>query len=467
MSQINSECLFFDDTDDETEVNSLLSGFLIDAALVIQASTPTIQKYQRSYMPRDRYGAHDRLVLAYFAKKPFYNAYLFQGCDAVGKAGISALVKCTSAIRQLAYAAVPDSLDEYLQIGEKTSRDCLMQLSELGYRVIWHQKQYKMDCGLNVHKHKSCSNSEWGDSESIHSFCKNGCLTRIGLHAFFGVAGHDLPHVVEENDLRFKDRMTDVYYKDSLADRAVARFNRTRKVQKKAVIYRSKAFITGLVMLLNNHGRITRPMVFKQWKQTQIQIKEPKARRIINLKSTLFKRVEAYPRHIVAAIQRVQSLSGLPDGSYDMRQSEKQIEKRNRARELHARALELPDVFLGRKIGGHEGKNIFSWYLREVGTDLCTVQQIGAQCALEEREVVEHRTVDADYEYEIEPAMQYELKIVGFHHFDTMIVILSSPLRFRVLEGISDNILAIKTTNVRQWTIDKAIKEKPHRLSER
>ncbi|GKB69671.1 WAT1-related protein isoform X1, partial [Tanacetum coccineum] len=52
--------------------------------------------------------------------------YFQEGCDAVGKAGISALVKCTSAIRQLAYAAVPDSLDEYLQIGEKTSRDCLM-----------------------------------------------------------------------------------------------------------------------------------------------------------------------------------------------------------------------------------------------------------------------------------------------------------------------------------------------------
>ncbi|GJV92710.1 ALP1-like protein isoform X1 [Tanacetum coccineum] len=118
MSQINSECLFFDDTDDETEVNSLLSGFLIDAALVIQASTPTIQKYQRSYMPRDRYGAHDHLS----ANCPYFQ----EGCDAVGKAGISALVKCTSVIRQLAYAAVPDSLDEYLQIGEKTSRDCLM-----------------------------------------------------------------------------------------------------------------------------------------------------------------------------------------------------------------------------------------------------------------------------------------------------------------------------------------------------
>ncbi|GJZ08344.1 hypothetical protein Tco_0542627 [Tanacetum coccineum] len=52
--------------------------------------------------------------------------YFQEGRDAIGKTGISALVKCTFAIRQLAYGAVPDSLDEYLQIGEKTSRDCLM-----------------------------------------------------------------------------------------------------------------------------------------------------------------------------------------------------------------------------------------------------------------------------------------------------------------------------------------------------
>ncbi|GJW80138.1 hypothetical protein Tco_0144113, partial [Tanacetum coccineum] len=154
MSQINSECLFFDDTDDETEVNSLLSGFLIDAALVIQASTPTIQKYQRSHMVRDRYGAHDRLVLAYFAKKPFYNAYLFrkrfrmnrslftrivrdlsancpyfqEGCDAVGKAGISALVKCTSAIRQLAYAALYG--EEYLRRPTQTDVEKLYAFHE-------------------------------------------------------------------------------------------------------------------------------------------------------------------------------------------------------------------------------------------------------------------------------------------------------------------------------------------------
>ncbi|GJZ17707.1 WAT1-related protein isoform X1 [Tanacetum coccineum] len=49
-----------------------------------------------------------------------------QGYDAVGKAGIFSLVKCTSVIHQLAYNAVPNNLDEYLQIGDKTSRDCLM-----------------------------------------------------------------------------------------------------------------------------------------------------------------------------------------------------------------------------------------------------------------------------------------------------------------------------------------------------
>ncbi|GKD74098.1 WAT1-related protein isoform X1, partial [Tanacetum coccineum] len=63
-----------------------------------------------------------RIVRELFDNCPFFQ----QGCDAVGKAGISALVKCTSAVHQLAYDAVPDALDKYLQISDKTSRDCLM-----------------------------------------------------------------------------------------------------------------------------------------------------------------------------------------------------------------------------------------------------------------------------------------------------------------------------------------------------
>ncbi|GJR96771.1 ALP1-like protein [Tanacetum coccineum] len=34
-------------------------------------------------------------------------------------------MKCTSAIRQMAYKVVPDALDEYLQMGPTTARKCL------------------------------------------------------------------------------------------------------------------------------------------------------------------------------------------------------------------------------------------------------------------------------------------------------------------------------------------------------
>ncbi|GKB04343.1 ALP1-like protein [Tanacetum coccineum] len=104
-----------------------------------EASKP---KVQRNPVERDRYGAHDRLVMAYFSEHPQYDeptfrkrfrmsrrlftkivrevtdASLFfqQTNDCTEKVGISALRKCTFAIRQMAYGAFPDSLDEYLQM---------------------------------------------------------------------------------------------------------------------------------------------------------------------------------------------------------------------------------------------------------------------------------------------------------------------------------------------------------------
>nr|GEV59825.1 reverse transcriptase domain-containing protein [Tanacetum cinerariifolium] len=122
---MNSDNLFFDDTDDESEVNSLVFNFFKDAALRIQASTSTIRRNPRNHIVRDRHVAHDRLEKAYFVEEPLYDDYFFR-YDAVGKSGIFALVKCTSAVRQLAYDAVSDALDEYLQIADKSSRDCLM-----------------------------------------------------------------------------------------------------------------------------------------------------------------------------------------------------------------------------------------------------------------------------------------------------------------------------------------------------
>nr|GEW24614.1 hypothetical protein [Tanacetum cinerariifolium] len=46
--------------------------------------------------------------------------------DTTGLMGFSVIMKCTSAIRQLAYGTSPDALDEYLQMGEHCARDCLI-----------------------------------------------------------------------------------------------------------------------------------------------------------------------------------------------------------------------------------------------------------------------------------------------------------------------------------------------------
>nr|GEW48804.1 hypothetical protein [Tanacetum cinerariifolium] len=149
---MNSDQFFFDDTDEEEEVNSLAFGFFKDAATLLLASTSTTPIIRRSSIIRDRHGAHDHLVAAYFAEPPTYTPkqfrerfrmrrklfnwivqdlndaypYFQQNIDAVGRCGISSLVKCTFAIRQLAYDSVLYSLDEYLQIGTKTARDCLV-----------------------------------------------------------------------------------------------------------------------------------------------------------------------------------------------------------------------------------------------------------------------------------------------------------------------------------------------------
>nr|GEW13196.1 hypothetical protein CTI12_AA123990 [Tanacetum cinerariifolium] len=119
------------------EVNSELAMFTEACQAAYEASKP---KVHRTSVQRDRYGAHDRLVMEYFSEHPQYDEATFRECfrmsqrlftkivrevtdashffqqidDCAGHRGISALMKCTSAIRQLEYGCVPDSLDEYL-----------------------------------------------------------------------------------------------------------------------------------------------------------------------------------------------------------------------------------------------------------------------------------------------------------------------------------------------------------------
>ena len=163
----------------DDEINSLTFAFLQDVAssFVNHLSTPKIPKTPRVSIDRDRYGAHDRLVKAYFSENPMYDEetfctrfrmsrqlfttivrelsdtipYFQHSYDCTGKLGISPLTKCTSAIRQLAYGAVPDQLDEYLQIGRKTSSDCLEHFCD-GVMKIYGEEFLRRPTQTDVEK---------------------------------------------------------------------------------------------------------------------------------------------------------------------------------------------------------------------------------------------------------------------------------------------------------------------------
>ncbi|GJX30232.1 ALP1-like protein [Tanacetum coccineum] len=122
--------------------------------------------------------------------------YFQEGCDAIGKAGISALVKCTSAIRQLAYAAVLDFLDKYLQIGKKTSRDCLMHFCNGVIELYGEEYLRRATIDCTKWPWAQCPQAyraqfSRGDSES-EPFILLEAVASQDLwiwHAFFGVAG--------------------------------------------------------------------------------------------------------------------------------------------------------------------------------------------------------------------------------------------------------------------------------------
>nr|GEU48292.1 hypothetical protein [Tanacetum cinerariifolium] len=65
-------------------------------------------------------------ILSYdVAPIPEYFTYFTQRYDSTGHLSIGHIMKCTSVIRQLAYGTAADAFDEYLQIAERTSQECL------------------------------------------------------------------------------------------------------------------------------------------------------------------------------------------------------------------------------------------------------------------------------------------------------------------------------------------------------
>ncbi|GKA49313.1 ALP1-like protein [Tanacetum coccineum] len=104
----------FEEVDDETTIWFMMQAYEYNQCLQEELNQPRLT-CNSIYCERD--DAEARLMRDYFIDG-------FR-TDATGQLSFSSIMKCTSAIRQLAYDTAPDAFDEYLQMGEHTARDCL------------------------------------------------------------------------------------------------------------------------------------------------------------------------------------------------------------------------------------------------------------------------------------------------------------------------------------------------------
>ncbi|GJY06768.1 hypothetical protein Tco_0373822 [Tanacetum coccineum] len=138
---MNSYTFMGIDLEGEEEVTSRKKTF-IKRAIAFIKNRRRANRVTRNHITRDRYGAHDRLVAAFFSDEPMYGEVKFRktfrmarplfneivtavidhdpffrnNFDCTRKEGIFGLLKCTSAIRQLTYDVHAEFLDEYMQI---------------------------------------------------------------------------------------------------------------------------------------------------------------------------------------------------------------------------------------------------------------------------------------------------------------------------------------------------------------
>ncbi|GJT92877.1 ALP1-like protein [Tanacetum coccineum] len=188
----------------------MLLGMILQFEFLSKAYETSKLKVQRTPVERDHYGAYDRLVVAYLSEHPQYDeatfrerfrmnrrlftkiirevtdaSHFFQQRDnCTGQCGISSLMKYTSAIRQLAYESVLDSLDEYLQMGATTAR-----------------KSFQIFCKviMNLYGEEFLQKSTYTDMEKLYAYHEE-------KHGFPGMLGSiDYPFILLEaiasNDL--------------------------------------------------------------------------------------------------------------------------------------------------------------------------------------------------------------------------------------------------------------------------
>ncbi|GKE87329.1 ALP1-like protein isoform X1 [Tanacetum coccineum] len=97
------------DLDDIDDIEMIMQQLRYEQSLQEQEAGSS---NRRNYIYCERDIAKERLMADYFGDNPKYPAVRR---DATAQPSFSVIMKCTSAIRQLAYIITPDAFDEYLQ----------------------------------------------------------------------------------------------------------------------------------------------------------------------------------------------------------------------------------------------------------------------------------------------------------------------------------------------------------------
>ncbi|GJT77460.1 ALP1-like protein isoform X1 [Tanacetum coccineum] len=111
------------------------------------------EKFRRRYrMSSTLFNKIVNNILSYDVEPtPEYYTYFKPRYDATGRLSIDPIFKCISAIRQLAYDTAPDAFDEYLQIAERTSRECLDNFTKC-IHVLYVEKFLRKPTAADIEK---------------------------------------------------------------------------------------------------------------------------------------------------------------------------------------------------------------------------------------------------------------------------------------------------------------------------
>ncbi|GJT32043.1 reverse transcriptase domain-containing protein [Tanacetum coccineum] len=198
-----SDSSYFDafDNDDLSDIELFFKAVEYDQSL--QAGSPHTRNpinydcdFAEERFRADNFGANEHFI--FFVMRP----------DATGQMSFSGITKYTS-VHQLAYDTSPDALDEYLQMGKHTTRDCLDHFTTCVIELFMPEFLRKLDFN-DMEKLYTTHNAVHGFLKLLGSIDFVASYDLWTRHAYFRVAGANKDLIVLNNSPLFDKLLNDI-----------------------------------------------------------------------------------------------------------------------------------------------------------------------------------------------------------------------------------------------------------------